>query len=403
MMGLVWPRWTWVLTIFLELEEYNFTAVAPRRLEALGQWARGWLSTQISEEGIRQAKMKSRSSDRGKLTRAGRWHALSNSALFQKYGLKPVTPSEQDKCDSSGVEISEQQFSADSDDTSLGANDFDTILEEHGKGTYPQLTPAAFHLSGLRWESYLQQESFEELTQCWLTKLLQVGTILSYKPAGSQRKMLGIVIFVDDNFALMWRPSLALARDRIFLWTDTTDADKWHMVQIKSWQDYFVLTVKGLAPRHVFTRTTQYKLGFTSVHEEQPLLQAAARNAFRGMRVSELQKLFSALGVEMTPRPQKEVQILRALLGHCLPEATQQEINDIIALRSTRPDEDTVANVLTPEILEKNDKAFENDEYKEIKEALTKNPRAKAMTKTKVWMTRSMQQKKAQEPAAAQG
>ena len=124
--------------------------------ERLATWARGWATTQIDEEGVHVCKTRSNASDLGKMSRQFRYGALISSDLLNEYGGGVLVPEQQDVANAMGIrwEVSEL-FDGEYDDNSMPLTHFESLVDEEGTGSFPQITPESFHSTGIAWLAYV--------------------------------------------------------------------------------------------------------------------------------------------------------------------------------------------------------------------------------------------------------
>lgn len=109
-----------------------------------------------------------------------------------------------------------------------------------------------------------------------------------------------------------------------------------------------------------------------------PLLQAAAKNAFKGLSVPTLKKLIAHLEVNLdSGMPQLEAELCQVLVRFCLPDLADEEVAAIVATRTMR-NGSKFHSYLTEANLEASRDVLEEEVVKGARDQLRKDAVSKA-------------------------
>eukprot|EP00971_Amphidinium_carterae_P057523 1137353-Amphidinium_carterae.1 len=321
---LVFPCWAWTAWLLIDLFEHDFKSMSENMREALHKWCSGWVTTKLNEDAFHHLKLKSRQSERGNLSRPARLALLAKSSLITSYGREELLVSNQDEVNGKEITVDSALFKADLPDTSMDESYFNTLTETTG---FPRIQPERFHTAGLRWKAYMQAGSFETLSESWWSMLLPSHMLLCEKTAGEKHKILGLILKSTEFYCLIWKVEVISIEHKL-LGLDFSGTPCWEIFLLQvPLERYFLQGVEALTPMQVKGMGhREYRLCFKTAGGKQSILTCAARSGFRGLTVHWMETLFVALGVDLRPRPSREVALATALMKHCLPEASDEDI-----------------------------------------------------------------------------
>lgn len=161
-----------------------------------------------------------------------------------------------------------------------------------------------------------------------------------------------------------------------------------YLIQMGTFQDHlpqnrvFVMALTTLERVKVAKVRVASPAGFSSLtglknlpsqlyvtHDEpKPILVAAAEDAFKQCKVPHLERLMQYLRLRFPPnrRPTREMDMVEALMRHCWPDATDDQIKKAMASRNNKTD--FSASLLSdPENLEHISTGLDADDFLEIK------------------------------------
>lgn len=309
-------------------------------------YARGWLTTKITEDGFRILRKKSTANDNKCLARKVRWLGLVESELFAEANRSGIDVTSADRDAGAGIAIEPALFSGSPAECTISAEDLDSITD--ARSSYPSLSPERFHAAGLRWMAYRLAGSFEHLQQQWLSMFLVPGTIVRNVQLGLAP---GLILLSCQYFAVVWHARVIKAPEGGTVVSLLPAPEKQHqpfqLLQVSGLgPEWEILGMKGIAPRvsRSMLGASGYQLGCKRIRKAG-ILEVAARNCFKGCGVPWLAKLYRFVGIPGAP-PSTEAALCRALIKHALPEATDEEMSELLKLRSSRGSHDVVGSVL---------------------------------------------------------
>lgn len=379
-MYLCWPLWAWVLHIFIVLQEFGFQDVPVWLRNRLQSWARGWLTTKPVEDTVHEIKKRSSATDLGMMSRRFRWAAQIESPLLSEYGLEPIKVQQRDKAVTLGQTLpAENIFDAAQDDMlSMADAHFNSIIDEAGKGRFPQMEPERFHGSGLAFLAYKQAGSFAALDGYWQSVLMPVGWLLcKHKPDDPPRfDTLGMVIHVCPYYCLVLRLGVCNRSSQLFSWHWPHPAQRqWNIVQIDDYNKFFVLKLQATSPASVHIDPANRGKWELAIHcnvDKMSPYVVRAQTAFLGVNVDELERLYTFQKLP-TPRPTQERPLVEALVLDALPELHDHpdDFNTVLACRFNPAQHESVPTVMTKELAAKLADAIDARDNEDLDKALT--------------------------------
>ena len=348
-LNLVFPHWSWTTTLMLDLWEHQFQGLSLERREALEKWCRGWATTKVDEDAIGYLKLKASQSERKTLSRMSRWAHLAQSDLLEGYGRHPVTIANDDMINASGVPLTAEVFKADLDDNTMPLQHFASMEEPAG---LPKMTPEKFHTIGLRFAAYVKAQNYENLAAAWWCLLLQQHKLLcELLPDGNRHKVVGLVLLTTEHYALIWKVKL-LSREHKLFSIIPLEKPYWDVfLLMQPLTKFFLMEIQAVSPRRVKQLgCAKCELAFTVKGGKQEILHCAAKAGFKGLTVPWLERLYEELKVPIRPRPSKEAELVKGLIQHIFPEASDEEVMGWVKQRGKV--EEVLPSVLTEEVLE---------------------------------------------------
>lgn len=189
------------------------------------------------------------------------------------------------------------------------------------------MMPERFHGAGLRWMAYRTAGSFEQLRKMWLSMLLVPGTLVKNKKLG----VLAVLVLASGPYyAVVWHVSPIASGGQYlvsFLPPEALQQSPFMLLQVSDiGPGWTVLKMKGVSPRAaegMLGTSAAFQLCFQNV-QKPTILEAAARNCFRGLSVAWLTRLHKYLGVG-GGAPTTELDLCRCLLKFSLPDCADEE------------------------------------------------------------------------------
>jgi hypothetical protein len=297
-------------------------------------WARSWLSSEISENGFRVLRKAAQAGENGAISRQNRWARLLHSDVLKEH-RRPTVPVTQEAREAAmGKKLSDDCFHCEYvDELCLPKEHFDSIRTD--RTTTPIMNPQQFHTCGLRFQALLSRGSYQSLSKCWMSSLLQPGTVIRKVST----RTYGLVVESSEYYGLAWAmnfvhigarictivpTSQSSVDPRIMLHVDKLDAAEWQ-----------VLLVEGVSPASVcrmLETEGRYELCYRLKLGQLSLQKAAALNAFDGMTVPLLELLYRELEVP-PPRPSRELDLVKTLIKFIIPDISDELLAEIMSRR----------------------------------------------------------------------
>ena len=195
--------------------------------------------------------------------------------------------------------------------------------------------------------------SAAQLDTVWLSQLAYPGLMLKRSCLDKRWWVLS----VSPHGVLVWPLQRVLVgRDDLWVWSaDAPSADRAQYLHIHDEAAWEATPLRGVPPIAVPMFGGQQSLVLEAKCPPTPLIQVAARIAFKGWTVVMLKKLVkhsAALGPGQS-MPNTLEQLLRLMIGHALPGLSDAEVDDIVRLRS-KNEASTDESALQPNITEAN-------------------------------------------------
>lgn len=335
--------------VFVLLEESKFEVVLGEVRQRIASLARSFVSTNIVEESFNELQSRQGTNKRKEISRRTRWSTLRASNLLEEYDRPP--PARTAASDSSAAKsLPNELFESKLADYCQGAAELMTISTAKG---WAHLGPEAWNNLPLLLERFMVVGAdTKALKSSWLSLALQEGCAL--KRADSDTAYL--ILKVTPWGALLW-PLVRDDRTRTLTPQSASSAARPLQVHVPTDPDKYKVCHLRAIPQcshrkylhHVKAQMSGIKL--TVVGAPSPLLTFAAHSCFRGLDVPHLRALHVQLiGGSAADRPSTERELLKCLLRHILPAASDEEIDRLLSLRkSAQCEQDVCSTVLNDE------------------------------------------------------
>lgn len=266
----------------------------PSALRAdLVDWARGWISTETNENGIRVVTKGSKANENNVCGRAQRWARLVNSTLFAERKRENVKLSGASKPEAQGLRLNDDMFTASNEsESNVDKTHFENILDD--RKTFPQLSAEKYHAAGLRWAAYLQAVSFKVLEASWCALMLVPCMVVR----NAALNIRGIVVHVSQYFAIVWKVNVISAPHRLCSWVPLPEqeASPYSIIFVNGFGvEWQVLETESVSPARLRTVAElggRYELCYKLKAGTIPMSVASARLGFPNLTVKWLERLW---------------------------------------------------------------------------------------------------------------
>eukprot|EP00971_Amphidinium_carterae_P216025 4287999-Amphidinium_carterae.1 len=336
---LVWPESSWTREVLETLRADSWVLRREYLRASLVDYARGWRSTLICENGNRLGRRKEVGAT-GKSSVLRLWHHLQNeSGISEQYGRTSLNvESLQNKS-----ELTDEFFRPDKGHSSLSDETVDQLIAP--AAGFPTHNPGEYKMASLHGLCVHHHEgSWASLQDCWWTRLLTPGCIVSTDEVSRQK--VHLVVKSSPHGALVIDGELDRVQQKLGAFNFTVhcpvktsvftvrDPRKTKVVQTK-------LTAPGCA-EHLELKEPVRSIVLTSASKKgTPLLQWSAMNGFKPLTVPQLREFLrrltliegsssSHLGSDTMLSEEECVRRLAKLIHHSDDE---KHVNDILAAR----------------------------------------------------------------------
>ena len=332
--NLVFPTWGHTYYVLVTLWEADFQRVPPHLHNRLLRWARGFLSSEVTENGIRTVRNQAVVHDQQAMRRGMRWARLLESGILADHSRPMPSLTATDKQAGQGREVPAALFTACAGPYSIPVEEFETIRTERAR--YPKQTAAKYHEAGYRWASYCRAGSWNVLKGHWPSMLLRVGSLVSW--GNGEAAVTGVVLYSCEHYCLLWRPLLVDAARGVYSWrSDHANKITMECLSTRDLPGATAQRLDGLSPWK-FSRIHRghFEFAMRTSGAAEPVARFASREAFLGMNTTWLERLYV---FEKLPKPvpSNERGLLYALVKHFLPHLTDDEIEALRKTRETKP------------------------------------------------------------------
>lgn len=332
---LQWPSQRWCMEVFYMLAELgDGDDLTEELVQMLRGYSRSWLNSLIDEDAFNLLRNNSSNQAAGVMGRACRWGNLALSDLVQKHGRTPVQVTAVARTQGKGRIASESFVAKSAKEFSLG----DGLLQMMTDGVWPHPSPSTDKLVGAAWKAWrLVDGDLEKMSKCWLALLATPGTLLNHPVT---QRVMGIVLGANQWLVLYLPLVHKRARNNKPILVPKADSEL-QVAVIYDPHAYRSMKPRIMSPVGI-ARVAQDMEICTGVAWDggasgMKLLAQAAREGFRQLTRPYLDKLVMVLGMkfEKNKRPRKVDDIVAALVRHILPSATDQQVRDAIAQRTS--------------------------------------------------------------------
>lgn len=307
-------------------------------------------STKVCEDAFNIIRDSERSSKSGICERRRAWHTVRVNTLAEDTDRPQVTitPAARHSASKAGssTPLPKSLFHPKVSEFSLGEQSLDSLCSQRD---WPSVPAPVFPMIGVCTRA-LEESGGQErvLRHMWLCMLFVPGTAACH----IKSKALYLVLKPTVSGVLLWplqhQPSggfmlvSSAAEPSVKRWTQVSAAciDEWKAINIE------VLAPCQL-PAGSATSSGGMEIGLRVGGHAQALVEFSAKRAFPGMTTPILSKLHSFLEVaHKGARPSSEIGLMRALLSHLFPKASDSEIAAIMALRRTKLVQEASSSIL---------------------------------------------------------
>ncbi|CAE7236830.1 unnamed protein product [Symbiodinium sp. CCMP2456] len=330
--NLLWPSQQWSREVFVQLLEKDFLAANDDIQCEVEAYSKGHWSTLLIENlGNRCRKVSKGETPSGSLGPKSIWHeCVLGSTTCEDHDRKAVAVSTAARVAASG-KLPLPVFQDKDSECSLSSEDLRKLTAS--PATWPTPNPANLKLSSLA--SLLLKETggdWSRISKAWKSLLLIPGTLV--KKVADPRTSL--VLLCSCFGALVWDVSMKKEGRRHVLHFGDTGQQSLKFVFVEDEMSWSAVPLKVLTPCSSTVNSDTIDLGKLAVGPAQQksvkLLLHNASRGFPNLRVEELRKLHTSLGVpfEKGHKPRTEVQLVTALLQHVQPGITSDELESAL-------------------------------------------------------------------------
>jgi hypothetical protein len=354
--SLLWPHSTWAREILIGLRESGFDKPPADIMAEMMDAAHGCTGSKDVEDLFNYLRRLMKSNLHGHMGRPAQWHACVNSNILEEAGKRQVQLKPCDQvCGRPGVHPS--AFRASACEFSLGGDALHTYL---GKKTWPSPNPENYSLLPLAHHAlHTLAGRLEDLSVLWLSLLLPPMSIIF---RGSE--LLGNtcywVLASTTHGSLVWHAELHMVGGTSWVKLAAPGAGQpWSMLHVTDPFEWYVVHCKSSSPSRVRTgmEGEDIRLGMAGfaleVIDESPvpcLKYCARTECFQRFTVPQLQQLLTLANVTIVgARPKLEADVVIALVTHLLPDATEEELKKIYALRG-KMKQPVIETIITSEL-----------------------------------------------------
>jgi hypothetical protein len=356
----VWPLQSWVLEIFVALDEVEFLFVPPHILEELLGWSRCPKTTKIVENlfnycrGLMTARAKAMSADRVQ-------HSSFQSRLDVENDRPVSAPSPRAILDAPSC-IDRAAFQpSHNHGFSLG----DAMLEDFVNSKTSEMSSACYLQTAIRWLA-LQNASpaFDSVSAYWRSLLVDAGDVLWEKDANAKNP-LGVVVGKSERGVVVIPIRMYSNAGQIWAELDfTSDNFSWSVVHIGDSHAYKAVKATMVAHMPGSARVLNNTGLLLKIPYEAPhsLEKLASENGFKELTIPRMQQVALDWGIplgEKVRRLEKDWALL--LVEFFRPELDHAEAMIRVLRRNLRASS-PFTTVITEENLHLLQKQGELDE-----------------------------------------
>ena len=377
---LLWPRCIWAREVLVALSETKWACV-PSDITAELRRAFAGFGTKDVEDAFNLLRRQARFNLAGKLNPATQWHHVNFGGLIEASGGVSVQIANCDQL-STARAIPRRCFQATSHYTrfSLGKTCLQELMRDRNNFTTVdrlQYLDTTMLTSALSWSG----GDAELLQLVWLSQLLQPGMLCVDREHRLDHVVYWVLRTTPSGVAALVGDVKNCAGKNFIAWRRLAE-DGCKFIHIHDVSQWFVYTHEPADPHSLMLNAgahgaTEIPLvTFELIWPEEPLetlLRAMARRAFVGTTVPFMQRLIRHLEVMVEGRrPTTEMDVLRVLIKHVLPDISEDDMNAILALRRQKKASQFVS-VLETASGELLDEAADQDLRQSIDEEVTKS------------------------------
>ena len=342
-----WVHNQWVLENLVSLLEYDWKVVPPDvKCQVEGKF-RGLSQSVVIEEGNKILEDATRETGSGQCSRKQRWQKLLTSNLLSEWDRKPLTID-------AGAEHAAVQslpktlFTPIARHFSLG----DALLESISHPSWSSPSPANAD------NAVKSTAAARVLEGDWTAMRKSILSCMAIEGHAMYRlRQIDSVIFVWSVSEYCFFGTKLLPKrsaTSAATWFELPKINSERKPQLVTITDHSVWKVQPVkcVPCWSFPHADlELRSGFVLVMDgpPSPLLAAAARKAFPGPTVPQLERLFDVLEVPYTGRkPKTEATLLLALMKFALPEERVEVLKGLMKQRTKKDIPFIASELLTP-------------------------------------------------------
>ena len=336
--NMVWPDQPYSREFLVAASECDFERLPTVMREELELHAQCPKTTCGVENSFRGLRDQERQHTASKLGKFARWHHAAHDTVLPDMDWPRLEPTLADRSNAASA-----PKAAATDFVAWKARELapEVIFEQFmGERTWAVPSPDNFFKTAQATHTAIAfKEDFSWIERGFLCLLMEPRTFVMQMRAP---KAKGIVLGSTDQGVNVWKARVAKATKEHF-WIAMEPEDEknmWSQVFVQDYSEWMELEVVAAPPCVKRPSEPEPKLGdCVGIYlvpklgvEPQPLLRAAAKRAFHRMSMRQMRSLGDLLdGFEWPkPKPRSELDVCKVLMSHCLPTATDLELDAII-------------------------------------------------------------------------
>lgn len=336
-MNMIFPRDQWFRELMRSLHEVGFKETPVFVEAAVHDFALSWEGTKITEDAHNVLRDKNRHSKSKSMSSKERWHKVMASLLLRDND-RPEVPITGAAKQVSAKKVPKSTFVwSGTEKFSLGLDCLQTLGESNP--TWPALSPNAYRESPMVWSAVSGAKANYSMVSCsWMALLLEPGQCVKI---GEKR---GLVLVATDWGVLLMKV-MARRLGSIGYVELALDEKNRPVIEPITFNDVGAVKVLEVAPMSPASFAAETKQAcHTAVlrcsGSPQPVLQSAARRAFKNLTSARLEMLANMLHLEFPPpakRPKTLYGWLEALVRFALPDIPAAQLDNIVSSRAKPP------------------------------------------------------------------
>lgn len=286
---LLWPLSIFCREALVALRETRFNRTPPDLLADIQGLARGFMTTKPVEDLFNTFGDEARQSKSGRLSRMARWHRAITSNVLLDCDRKQVDPDATAKY-AAGSSMPSTVFQDPTREFSVGKACLSSLTSSASQSAWPHPGTQAFFCVGVATTAFVEnQRDLKRLKFGWLSLLVPPRALLIRKANNEtfftlRATQFGVVSLVCATGSVRGVRRLKLLTDGKL---------RWALVQINKLEDWLCMPVKPSVPAEHKIPDGGVLMCIPGDVRATPLLQFAARGAFKGLVVPNMKRLAS--------------------------------------------------------------------------------------------------------------